>query len=117
MASFRSQYGFRLATDLPTMKWREFAAYMSGLDGKSPLGRVISIRAEDDREILAQFTPEQKRMRNEWRSRKAKKMPKADVNAVLAEFKRMFIGMAGGMTEKDQGEQEADGKDAKTDLS
>lgn len=79
------------------MKWREFAAYMAGLDGKTPLGRIVSIRAEDDREILKQFTPEQRRIRSEWRLRRAKKMPEADMNRVIEQFKNMFISMAGVM--------------------
>lgn len=98
MASFRSQYGIRLATDLPKMKWREFAAYMSGLDGKTPLGRIISIRAEEDKDILRQFTPEQKRIRSDWRLRKARKMPEADMATVIEQFKNMFISLAGGVT-------------------
>ena len=110
MASFRSQYGIRLATDLPNMKWREFAAYMSGLDGKTPLGRIVSIRAEEDGDILKQFTPEQKIIRSDWRLRKARKMPKEDMTAVIEQFKKMFINMAGGMTPKAE-----EGQDAETD--
>ncbi len=82
------------------MKWREFAAYMSGLDGKTPLGRIISIRAEDDREVLKQFTPEQRRIRSEWRRKKAKKMSAKDTETAIETFKRMFIQLAGSMTER-----------------
>lgn len=123
MASFRSQYGIRLATDLHEMKWREFAAYMSGLDGKTPLGRIVSIRAENDREVLKQFSPEQTRIRNDWRKRKARQMSKDDVKAVIEGFKNMFIGLAGGMTEQPGKDEESgtedlsDAEDAKTDLS
>lgn len=88
------------------MKWREFAAYMSGLDGKTPLGRIVSIRAEEDGEILKQFTPEQKKIRNDWRLRKAKKIPKKDLAAIYDQFKNMFISLAGGMTEKVEDVQE-----------
>lgn len=84
------------------MKWREFSAYMAGLDGKSPLGRVISIRAEEDPEILRQFSPEQRRIRNAWRSRKAKKVSKGDLEAFLESMKRTLIGMAGGLPEARQ---------------
>jgi hypothetical protein len=123
VASFRSQYGIRLATDLPKMKWREFAAYMSGLDGRTPLGRIVSIRAEDDREVLKQFSPEQARIRNAWRQKKARQMNKDDVRAVIEGFRNMFIGLAGSMTEKpgEDAEKTAEGltdaEDAETDLS
>jgi flagellar motor switch protein FliG len=100
------------------MKWREFTAYMSGLDGKTPLGRIVSIRAEEDREVLKQFTPEQKKIRSEWRLRKAKKMPKQDVAAVIEQFKNMFISMAGITAKADAEEVQdaASGKDAQAGL-
>ena len=116
MASFRSQYGIRLATDLPHMKWREFAAYMSGLDGRTPLGRIVSIRAEEDRDILKQFTPEQRKIRSDWRLRKAKKMPKQDVNAVIEQFKNLFIGLAGSMTPRDEGQEAVQDENAEADM-
>ena len=72
---------------------------MTGLDGKTPLGRIISIRAEEDREVLKHFSPEQKRIRSEWRRRKAKKMSAQDTQTAIETFKRMFIQLAGNMTE------------------
>ena len=105
VASFRSQYGIRLATDLPSMKWREFAAYMSGLDGKTPLGRIISIRSETDGDVLKQFTPEQRKIRRDWQLRKAKQIPKKDMDAVLDMFKNAFLSMAGMSSTDDQKEQ------------
>lgn len=78
------------------MKWREFTAFLSGLDGKTPLGRIVSIRAEDDPEVLKQFTPEQKKIRNEWRNKRAKAMPQAEVEAFLESLKNAFISMSGG---------------------
>ena len=114
VASFRSQYGIRLATDLPNMKWREFAAYMSGLDGKTPLGRIISIRSETDGDVLKQFTPEQRRIRREWQLRKAKQIQKKDMDAVIDMFKNVFLSMA----EKPTTETIMGGtKDVEADLS
>ena len=80
VASFQSQYGIRLTREIHSMKWREFSAYMAGLDGKSPLGRIISIRAEDDPEVLKRFTPEQRRIRSQWRSRRAKARPQEEIS-------------------------------------
>lgn len=70
---------------------------MSGLDGKTPLGRIVSIRSENDPEMLKQFTPEQRRIRAEWRLKQTKKMPKQDLVAVYNMFKNAFISMAGGV--------------------
>lgn len=95
MASFRSQYGVRLSKDLRDMKWREFRAYVSGLDSSTPLGRIISIRAETDPERLKQFTPEMRKIRNAWLTRRAKAKPQQDVNAFIAAMQEAFRNMAG----------------------
>lgn len=41
---------------------------------ETPLGQVVSIRCENDKNMLQHFTPEQHRIRNEWRSRQAREM-------------------------------------------
>lgn len=56
------------------MSWGEFITLLGGLNSKTPLGQVISIRSENDKDILKHFTPEQHRIRNEWRSRNVKKL-------------------------------------------
>lgn len=96
MASFQSQYGIRLSREMHGMKWSEFAAFLNGMDGKSPLGRIVSIRAEDDPEMLKQFTPQQRRIRSKWRSQRAKQMPQQQVDAFLESMKQALIGLAGG---------------------
>jgi hypothetical protein len=93
-SSFRSQYGIRLATQLDDMSWREFSAYLSGLSGDTPLGRLISVRAEKDPEKLKQFTPDMKRIRTEWARKQALKKPQNEVDQALDGFKQAFIRMA-----------------------
>lgn len=83
------------------MKWKEFAAYISGFDSKTPLGRIIAIRAETDPETIKKFTPDQKRIRNRWLSRKAKARPAKEVNAFIESMKQAFINMAGGADAED----------------
>lgn len=78
---------------------------MSGLDGKTPLGRIISIRSETDGDVLKQFTPEQRKIRRDWQLRKAKQIPKKDMDAVLDMFKNAFLSMAGVNNTDDQKEQ------------
>lgn len=72
IASFQSQYGIRLSRDLEGMKWDEFRAFLQGIAPETPLGRIVSIRAEMDEEVLKHFTPEQNRIRSEWLHRTAK---------------------------------------------
>ena len=77
VSSFQSQYGLRLSRELPAgMKWDEFASLLSGLGPDTALGRIVAIRTEEDKEILKNFTPEQHRIRNEWKHRRAKQIAK-----------------------------------------
>lgn len=80
------------------MRWGEFAALLSGLSEDSPLGRIVRIRAENDPKILEHFTPNQHRIRNEWRRKTALKVSAKDRDEVLEMLKNTFISMAGGVT-------------------
>lgn len=78
------------------MPWREFKQLLSGLSPDTALGRIVAIRAENDKDILKHFTPEQRRIRNEWRLRTAKAKSAEETENVIEQFKQMFINMAGG---------------------
>ncbi len=78
------------------MTWDEFRALLIGIGPETPLGRIVSIRAEDDREMLKHFSKEQMRIRSEWRSRGAKQMAQGDMEDILNSLKNAFISMAGG---------------------
>nr|DAL98417.1 MAG TPA: hypothetical protein [Caudoviricetes sp.] len=51
------------------MPWSEFCTLLAGIMPETPLGQVVSIRAENDKDILKNFTKEQHKIRNEWRNR------------------------------------------------
>ncbi len=93
-ASFLSQYGVRLSQDLRGMSWREFAYLAGGLTHDTPLGQTIAIRSEKDPERLKQFTPEQKRIRNEYRRRQAKEMTKEQAADAYEQIKKAFLSLA-----------------------
>lgn len=81
------------------MKWDEFRDLLKGISPDTALGRIVSIRSEERKEVLEHFTKDQHRIRNEWKARRAKELAKemseADMNAVMESFKRAFIRMAG----------------------
>jgi hypothetical protein len=56
------------------MSWGEFCTLLAGIMPETPLGQVVSIRSENDKNMLKHFTPEQHRIRNEWRNRQAREM-------------------------------------------
>lgn len=82
------------------MSWDEFCSLLSGLNEKTALGRIVSIRAENDPKIVREFSPEQKRIRSEWGKFLASRQTKANqamsrkeyddkINAIVYAFKSM----------------------------
>ncbi|WP_330674512.1 Gp15 family bacteriophage protein [Blautia faecis] len=97
-SSFQSQYGLRLSKEIPAgMSWDEFSDLLSGIGPDTALGRIVAIRAEENEEILKHFTPEQRRIRREWRTKQAMKVSEEDRDKFLEAMKQAFIDMAGGV--------------------
>lgn len=76
------------------MSWSEFATLLSGLMPDTPLGQMISIRSETNRDIIKNFTKEQKKIRSEWKRKQAKNIDKESYDDVMNSFKDMFKAMA-----------------------
>jgi len=70
-ASFTAQYGIRLRNEYD-MPWGEFCTLLAGIMPETPLGQVVSIRSENDKDVLKNFSKEQHKIRNEWKSRLSK---------------------------------------------
>lgn len=96
VSSFQSQYGIRLSREAGSMQWDEFRDLLSGLGPDTALMRVVSIRSEEDPDILKHFTPAQRQIRSQWRNRQAKTKKPQDTAAFLAQMQRVFAKMAGG---------------------
>lgn len=76
------------------MPWTEFCSLLSGLMHDTPLGRIVAIRAEEDKEALKRFTPEQRRIRSQWRRRAVR--PDTDAYAAAMNgLESLFRAMAG----------------------
>ena len=70
-SSFLKQYGIRIRQE-DEMSWSEFCSLLSGLMADTPLGQVVAIRSEKDMKVIQKFSNEQKRIYNQWNSRKNK---------------------------------------------
>lgn len=93
-ASFAQQYGIRLRRE-NDMSWDEYITLLSGIGGDTPLGRIVSIRSETDKERLKQFTPDEKRIRNEWRAKHRRVVTgKRQLDAAMSGFAAMFKSIA-----------------------
>ncbi|GAB6170087.1 hypothetical protein JCM1393_25470 [Clostridium carnis] len=66
-ASFAMQYNIRLRNE-PDMTWSEFSTLLKGIMPETPLGQIVSIRSEEDKDMLKNFTKEQHKIRNDWRN-------------------------------------------------
>lgn len=77
------------------MPWEEFCDLISGLLPDTPLGRIIQIRTENDEEVLKNFTPEMKKIRNDWQRKNAMKKSQKDVDDFIASMQEIFKNMAG----------------------
>lgn len=76
------------------MCWQEFIILLSGLTVDTPLGQIITIRAEEDEEIIKNFTPQQKQIRDDWRNRQMQQMiNEMSEEEVMQQIKQMFTSM------------------------
>ncbi|WP_297428882.1 Gp15 family bacteriophage protein [Clostridium sp.] len=99
-ASFTAQYGIRLRSETE-MSWGEFTTLLAGIMPKTPLGQIVSIRSEEDENMLKNFSEEQHRIRDEWRNRIGQDIKnevesmtneekKEKENEVMEMFKKVF---------------------------
>ena len=70
-----------------------------GIGPDTALGRIVAIRAEDRKEYLENFSPEQHRIWNAWKSKHAEFIrnhtSKEAMDAQLDAIKMGFLHMAG----------------------
>lgn len=84
------------------MLWDEFLTLLSGLNDKTPLGRVVAIRAERDPEAIRKFSRDERRIRSEWAEWKsqqrasAPKISRESYKAAMEQIQAAFKSMAGG---------------------
>lgn len=97
VSSFLSQYGLRIRTkEFETVTWDEFKALVAGLSPETALGRVVAIRSETDKDTIKNFTVDQRRIYDDWRSREAKEMDGKTFENEMAGLEKMFAAMCGG---------------------
>lgn len=87
-SSIAQQYGIRLRNEIKTISWSEVRMLISGLLPDTPLGKIIQIRSENNKDMLKQFTPEMHKIRNDWRNRIARDKLK-DEDALNRTFENM----------------------------
>ena len=82
--------------ELPYWEWSRL---VGGLMDDTPLGRVVAVRSERDRERIKQFSPWQRRVRAEWatfRAKKALERPPEQLRSEMAQLEKALARMFGG---------------------
>lgn len=92
-----AQYGIRIySEEIREIGWQEFKTLLAGIGPDTPLGRIVAVRSEEDKDVIENFNQDQKRIRLEWRNRQAKHKNQNDITAYLDSMKNALIRMAGG---------------------
>ncbi len=60
--------------EFESVSWDEFKSLLSGMGPETPLGRMVAIRSETDKDVINNFNKDQKRIYDAWRNRKAESM-------------------------------------------
>ena len=91
VSTFATQYSLR-ERDIAEMDWIEFSTLLSGIMPETPLGNIVQIRSEEDKDTLKSFTKEQHSIRNSWRSKHSAidNMTDEEKNRATLEVQQMF---------------------------
>nr|WP_262563138.1 bacteriophage Gp15 family protein [Alitiscatomonas aceti] len=91
-----SQYGLRIRTkEFETVTWDEFRSLLAGLSPETPLGRIVAIRSETDKNVIHNFTRDQKRIYDEWREREVETMTQETFEKQMASLELMMARLCG----------------------
>ena len=97
VSSFLTQYGLRIRTkQFESVTWDEFRSLLAGIAPETPLGRVVAIRAETDKNVIKNFTRDQKRIYDGWRNRKAESMTPETYEQQMQYLEQMMASLCGG---------------------
>lgn len=97
VSSFLTQYGLRIRTkEFESVSWDEFRSLLGGIAPETPLGRIVAIRSETDKDVIKRFSRDQKRIYDDWRNRTAQAMPPETYDQQMQHLEQMMAVMCGG---------------------
>lgn len=73
----------------------EYRKLLVGIMGNTPLGEVVRIRAETDRETIEQMTVQEKKIRSEWQKFRTSQNQTPQITISLEQFQQMMKSLAG----------------------
>lgn len=96
--SIAKQYGV-LPSEQGALKYSDWAKMVSGLMDDTPLGRIVAVRSEKDREMIRHMNKWQKQIRADWTAFRASSRPQveaAEAKKQMAALENMLAGLFGG---------------------
>ena len=93
VSSFAQQYGIRLYYEYENMSCEEFRQLLSGLNGDTPLGYVVQVRAEKDPKKIRKMTAHEKKIRSDWAAFKTKSKTQQKVELKTEDISKVFSKM------------------------
>lgn len=91
----KKQYGYSVRKEVDTMSWAELSSDISGLMGDTPLGNIVQIRSEDNKERLKNFTQDQKNIRWKYRMKMVQNVNQEEFKKAITDLQKAFKEMAG----------------------
>ncbi len=95
VSSFAQQYGIRLYYEYENIPCQEFRQLLSGLNGETPLGYVVQIRAETDSKKIRQMTQKEKDIRTDWAKFREKNNKNRTIELKTEDISKIFSKMFG----------------------
>lgn len=92
--SIAKQYGV-LPSAQKELRYKDWAVLVAGLMHDTPLGQVVNIRKEKDYKKIQKFTPEQKKIYNDWQQFVYKNTSEAELKLQQTMLEKMLGSMFG----------------------
>lgn len=93
MSSFAQQYKIRLYYEYESISCEEFRQLLSGLNGDTPLGYVVQIRAEKNPKKIREMSNQDKKIRSDWAKFKSNQKEKNIIELKKEDISKVFSKM------------------------
>lgn len=89
------QYGIRLHQEYETISYQEYAQLLTGINGDTPLGNIVQIRAETDQKKINDFNTYEKRIYKEWQDYRNKQRAEVETEQKGKEIQQWLKSIFG----------------------
>lgn len=92
-SSFATQYNMK-RKEISLLSYDEFSTLLQGIMPETPLGQIVSIRAEKDPDTIKRFNSTQKAIYNNWQNKmlnlKTPEQTDKDLELLIKKLEKLF---------------------------